>query len=118
MNPLIQPASKLDSIAAYNTYGVSPSHLRFMVQNIFYFPTMYKDTLTSYHLDVIDTPHFLSCIEEGMLDFQGTYHQIIYHNTDPTRLLRRAAHTRVKLSYREVDTVFGIPPTVLVKEMK
>lgn len=106
------------SIEAYNQYGIQPSKLRFMVHNLFYFPEDYKDTLTAYFLRVEDTDIVVDAIEEGMLDWDGTYYQIIYSNTDPTKLLRRKKHTQVKLSFRQVDPVFEIAPTVLIKEIR
>ena len=114
---LTQSPLTLDSIEAYKRYNISPSNLRFMIQNIFYFPQGYKDALTSYHLSIVDTFIFINSIEEGLLCEDGILHQIIYHNTDPTKLLRRMQYTKVKMSFRQADPIFNIPPTVLVKEV-
>jgi len=105
--------SPLDSITAYKTYGVTPSTLRFSMYNIFYFPEDYKDCLYHYQATKIATKDFLDTMMSGMY---GNY-QVIYHKTDPTKLLRRQEHTTVKLSFRVADPVFNIPPTVLVMEV-
>ena len=106
-----------NSVEAYNQYGVSPNHLRFMIQNIFYFPTSYDDCLSSYFLHVIETREFVAHINEGMYDTGDVSYQVIYHKTDPTKLLRRQDHTEVMLSFRLAKPEFGLIPTVLVKEI-
>ena len=106
-----------NSIEAYNTYGVSPNHLRFMIQNIFYFPPTYDDCLWKYHLKVIETHEFVAHMKEGMYAEGGREYQVIYHKTDPTKLLRRQDHTEVMLSFRVAQPEFNLLPTVLVKEI-
>ena len=106
-----------NSIEAYNIYGVSPNHLRFMIQNIFYFPPTYDDCLTRYSLKVIETHEFVSHMKDGMYDIGDVSYQVIYHKTDPTKLLRRQDHTEVMLSFRVAQEEFGLIPTVLVKEI-
>jgi len=108
----------LDSIAAYKTYGVRPSYLRFMVNNLFYLPPTYQDCLHGYYSEVCDTAEFVDNIDEGQIYNEGIPFAIVYHRTDPTKLLRRQEHTKVKLSFRLVDPIFNILPTVLVKEIK
>lgn len=111
----------LDSVTAYKKYGIQPSKLRFMIQNIFYFPEEYKDCLCKYTYDEYNTKSFLSQMKEGMFivpeDKATRSYQVIYHKTDPTKLLRRKEHTRVKLSFRVAQPEFNILPTVLVKEI-
>jgi len=109
---------KLDSIEAYKQFGVTTSNLRFMMNNLFYMPENYKDCLTVYTLAEQPTLDFLARIEDGMYKVSRSIsYQIIYHKTDPTKLLRRAEHTSVKLSFRVADPIFNILPTVLVKEI-
>lgn len=108
------------SITAYRKYGVSPSTLRYAMYNIFYFPEKYADCMYLIKQDICDTSIFLRSIKEGMIapyNEEKSY-QIIYHQTDPYKLKRRAAHTQVKLSFRVAQSEFNIPPTVLVKEIK
>lgn len=106
-----------DSISAYNTYGVTPSKLRFMINNIFYFPENYKDCLWVYKLIELETHEFLAHMKDGMYKLGDRDCQIIYHKTDPTRLLRRQDHTTVKLSIRVAQPEFNILPTILVMEV-
>ena len=108
----------INSIKAYNSYGVAPSNLRFMMNNLFYMPEQYKDCLEGYFIQEWLTEEFLSDIKEGSLPYMGRTYQIIYHKTDPTKLLRRQEHTSVKLSFRVADPVFNILPTVLVMEVQ
>lgn len=105
--------SPLNSIDAYKKYGVRPSVLRFSIYNIFYFPEDYKDCLDKYYIVEQFTNLFLSTMKDGMYE----KYQVIYHKTDPTRLLRRQDYTTVKLSFRVADPIFNIPPTVLVMEV-
>ena len=127
MNPTPKPKhlthhkpkrNTLNSIEAYNTYGVSPNHLRFMIQNIFYFPESYDDCLSKYYLTVIETHEFVAHMKEGMYDDSYDSYQVIYHKTDPTKLLRRQDHTEVKLSFRVAQPEFNLLPTVLVREIQ
>ncbi len=106
------------SIEAYKQYGIQPSKLRFMVNNLFYMPEEYKDCLEVYVLSEEYTTDFLSNIKDGMYLTISESYQIIYHKTDPTKLLRRAEYTSVKLSFRVADPIFNIIPTVLVMEIK
>ena len=115
----------LQSIEAYNTYGIQPSKLQFMIHNLFYFPVEYNDCLINYHLDIETTQSFLASIKEGRYEWWYSHdkedkvsYQVIYHNTDPTRLLRRQEHTSVKLSFRVAQPEFNIAPTVLVKAIR
>ena len=109
--------NKLDSVTAYNKYGVSPSSLRFSIHNIFYFPQQFLPCLRRYFIQEVPTVDFLTYMQDGMLSWNNINYQVIYHKTDPTRLLRRKEHTTVKLSFRLADPIFNIPPTVLVMEV-
>ena len=111
--------TSLTSIEAYNKYGIQPSKLRFMIQNLFYLPAEYKDCLSLYTTVEQNTVDFLANMNDGIFKMASSkYYQVIYHNTDPTRLLRRQEHTTVKLSFRVAQPEFNIPPTVLVKEIR
>lgn len=107
-----------DSVTAYKRYGIAPSYLRFMVNNLFYLPEQYQDCLTRYSITEQNTDDFLAAIRDGMYNIGGIDYQVIYHNTDPTKLLRRQRYTSVKLSFRVAIPLFNILPTVLVKEIK
>jgi len=104
----------------YKRYGITPSKLRYMIDNHFYFPEQYKDCLSHYRMSQTSTARFLTSILEGTIIplREGITYQIIYHQTDPTRLKRRAAYTSVKLSFRVAQPEFDIIPTVLVKEVR
>lgn len=107
------------SIIAYRKYGVSPSTLRYAMYNIFYFPEKYADCMYLIKQDTCDTSPFLRSIKEGMIQKVDRSYQIIYHQTDPYKLRRRAKHgnSHVKLSFRVAQPEFNIPPTVLVTEI-
>lgn len=111
------PTPILSSIVAYDTYGVSPNHLRFMINNLYYFPASYTDCLHNYYLKEVDTHEFLTHIKDGMYNDSDRDYQVIYHKTDPTKLLRRQDHTTVKMSFRVAQPEFNLLPTVLVKEI-
>jgi len=110
----------MSTFKAYKKYGIAPSELRYMIDNHFYFPVQHKDCLSLYKLDEVLTVNFLSSLVEGtiMPYKEKVTYQVIYHQTDPTRLRRRAAYTSVKLSFRIAQPEFGIIPTVLVKEVR
>jgi len=110
--------STLDSIDAYNKYGVQPSNLRFMINNLFYMPEDYKDCLHGYYIKSHTTEEFLAEIDDGQVYDEGIPYQIVYHKTDPTKLLRRKEYTSVKMSFRLPDPIFNILPTVLVMEIR
>lgn len=114
----IKTYSTSDAILAYKKYNLSISQVRYMVNNLFYYPTEYKDTLTLYYTECIRTRAFLNSIREGTVKDSARNYQIIYHKTDPTKLKRRKEHTVVRLSYRVPDPIFGLIPTVLVMEIK
>ena len=111
--------TNLNSVEAYKKYGVTPSNLRFSIHNIFYFPKQFKSCLEKYYIKEISTIGFLAYMYEGTLSLpnDNIVYEVIYHKTDPTRLLRRQDHTTVKLSFRIADSIFNIPPTVLVMEV-
>lgn len=107
----------INSVQAYQTYGIAPTYLRFMIDNLFYFPSTHKDCLQTYFLQESSTKDFLDNIQDGTIYHEGCKYQVIYHKTDPTKLLRRQEHTSVKMSFREAHYEFNILPTVLVKEI-
>jgi len=109
---------ELSSIEAYKKYNIAPSYLRFMVNNLFYFPDSHRDLLTTYTLTAQYTDDFLDCMNEGVYMLGGVPYQVIYYKTDPSKLLRRAEYTSVKLSFRVTQPEFNILPTVLVKEIR
>jgi hypothetical protein len=113
---------KTNTFKCIEKYGISPSLLRYMVDNLFYFPEENKDCLELYKLETMKTDLFLFFMAEGRLihpkDGTETKYQVIYHNTDPTKLKRRQDYTIVKLSFRIAKPEFGIIPTVLVKEVR
>ncbi len=108
---------KLDSVAAYNKFGVNTSTVRYMVNNLLYYPHEYKDTLDAYFILLDSTSNFLRKIKDGTIDYKGTTYQIVYHITDPTKIKRRSGYTSVKQSFRIPNKLFNIPPTVLIKEI-
>lgn len=102
-------------------YKISPSKMRYMVDNLFYFSEAYRDCLDLYKLEIIPTDSFIQQLIEGTIfhaDNPEILYQVIYHNTDPTKLARRQYYTDVKLSFRIAKPEFGIIPTVLVKEVR
>lgn len=107
-----------DSVQAIQKYGVPLSTARYMVYNHFYFPERYLDILSTYFTRRWETSHFFNIRCDGMIEYDGEYYQVIYHKTDPTKLYRRKDFTTVKLSFRVASSLFGIPPTVLVMEVR
>jgi len=115
--PALTPVAP-DSVIAYRKHGVYPTKLRYVMNNLFYFPDKYASCLHRYYILQWQTEEFLARLIEGTIKHDGIRYQVIYHNTDPTRMRRKQAYTTVKLSFREADAIFNIIPTVLVLECK
>lgn len=104
------------SIAAYNKYGIAPSQVRYIVNNLFYFPPRYNDLLIKLFINIINSNDFFNALHNGIIVNKEIAYQVIFYKTDPIKIRRRQKYTKVALSFRKVDSIFNIMPTVLVKE--
>jgi hypothetical protein len=102
------------SIQFHNQFGRSRTDTIIALQEVFYLPIHYQDTLETYQLLFWNKQYFFSEVQDGFLFRNGVKYQVIY-NTPRGQILVSPA-SQVKLSFRKPIAGFGLGNYVLVRD--
>ncbi len=110
--------SKLEVILAAKRRRPDDAFLRHMVNTQFYFDKDYSWCLSRYYVLQWTPHHFISTLNNGIIEREGTEYDVIYFNTTVRAIAREGLtnkQSHVKLSFRVPLASFHCEPTVLVK---
>lgn len=106
------------AIQCMQTYHLTPSELHYKMLNewnIHFQTSDESQALKAYYMLFWAPIYFFDKLCDGIIERQGIGYHVVYHKCKPEELKKES---QIILSFREAQTIFGIPAYVLISLMK
>jgi len=101
----------MSAVEALRKYGVSPTVVRYVLQNQAHIAVEQQDLLVRYYLKYWEAEYFFNNLHNGTITDEGTVYQVIYKHCTPTKV--RCAD-QVALSFRAAQPEYELESYVII----